>query len=260
MLLLYLDEFGHAGAWDPADPKHRHHPLFGLGGIAIQCAKARDLDRTYFRLKTGFYKYEIEQAWRRDGKRAERFEPKQMDCRRDIRFAREVLYAVSNLGGAIVAHGVAKPVGVRNHKPVAFYNSIMQGVLRSFDGVIRAMAAESGIIIADRRSEASDTDLLGSAQSYLFSHQFELRRVAETPLLVRSDWHHGVQAADTVGRVLGGLFRYRAAGEQEFRCYEQRFGSIVDHMTVTIGRRLGIDLKSVYVRNSTRVLRALRVP
>jgi hypothetical protein len=86
MVLLYLDEFGHAGAWNPTDPRHRHHPLFGLGGIVLECRKARDFDRWYFRLKTTYYAPEIERAWREEGKRAERFEPKQLSDRRDFRF------------------------------------------------------------------------------------------------------------------------------------------------------------------------------
>jgi hypothetical protein len=234
MLVLYLDEFGHAGAWDPTDPRHRHHPLFGLAGIAIECAKARDLDRGYFRLKSAFYRREIEQAWLNQGKRAERFEPKQLKDRRDLRFAKEVLHLVGNLGACVVAHGRAKPVGAKDHSEMALYNSVMQGSLRRFDGVIAAAGAASGIIIADRRSEASDTALLASAQSYLFSRN-GVRRVAETPLLVRSDWHHGVQAADTVGRVVAAVHRYRADGDQAFLGFEQRFGPLLDSLTVGTG-------------------------
>lgn len=256
MLLLYLDEFGHAGAWDPADPRHRHHPLFGLGGAAIECAKAREFDRAYFRLKTTYYEREIERAWRSEGKRAERFEPKQMYDRRDFRFASELLRCISGLGGCIVAHGMAKPVGSKSHNEVAFYNSIMQGILRTFDAVITSRGAASGIIVADRRSESTDTNLLASAQSYLYSHSHESRRVAETPLLVRSDWHHGVQAADTVGRVLGGLFRYRAAGDRKYVDYEHRFGKLVDSLSLTIANRMGIRMTSVYVRRVPCVPRA----
>jgi hypothetical protein len=249
MLILYLDEFGHAGAWDPSDHRHCHHPLFGLGGIAVECARARDLDRGYFRLKERYYKHEDASAWKDRGKRAERFEPKQLRDRRDRRFATEVLYLVRELRGCIVAYGCAKVIGIRRHDETALYNKTMQGALRNFDGVIAASGAATGIIVADRRSEPSDMLLLASAQSYLYSKP-TVRRVAETPFLVRSDWHHGVQAADTIGRVLAAVHRYRADGDLTYQPLERTFGPLLDTLTMPIGR----FRESVFIRRRQKLL------
>ncbi|HZZ86224.1 MAG TPA: DUF3800 domain-containing protein [Anaeromyxobacteraceae bacterium] len=250
MLILYLDEFGHAGAWDPSDPAHRHHPLFGLAGIVVECAKARDLDRGYLHLKRSYYRYEIERTWRGQGKREERFEPKQLSSRRDRRFAIGVLQLVRRLGGRLIVHGLAKRIGVRTHDERALYHSVMQGALRAFDAVIEASGAASGIVIADRRSETADTALLESAQSYLFSNQHRVGRVAETPLLVRSDWPHGVQAADTVGRVVASVHRYRTLGEPSHAAADREFGDWLDALSADIAGKLS----SVYVRKPTRGL------
>jgi hypothetical protein len=61
----------------------------------------------------------------------------------------------------------------------------------------------------DQRDPVKDVKLLSSLQSQLFSIEFDVRRIAETPLLVPSEWYHGVQAADTIARVAGAVFRTR---------------------------------------------------
>ncbi len=204
MYILYVDEFGHSGAWDPADPNHCHHPLFGLAGLCLEGSRIKDFDRGYLRLKQSFYRAEIVRAASQSGLRPERYEPKRLRSRRDRRFAVAVLQHVKACHGILFARGVVKRVGLANHHEKALYTSTTQGLMQQYERYLRQVASRArgrGIIVLDERSGGQDENLLASAQSHLYSsavHPFE--RLIEVPLLVPSDWYHGVQAADTVCR------------------------------------------------------------
>lgn len=99
----------------------------------------------------------------------------------------------------------------------------------------------------DQRAAAQDTLLLASAQSYLYSAVSAARpfeRLVEVPLLVPSEWYHGVQAADTVGRVVGAVFRHRLCSDPAFQWAETEFGAIVNSLDVTCGAAW----RSIYMR------------
>jgi len=80
--------------------------------------------------------------------------------------------------------------------------------------------------------------LLRWAQSHLFSAgqivPGGFDRVVEVPLLVRSEWHHGIQAADTIGRVIGKLYRFRSCGDGKCEKYEKKFGARIDALAYSI--------------------------
>lgn len=246
---LYLDEFGHPGVWDPADPRHRHHPLFGLAGLAVNDNRWRDLDRGFLRLKRKFYKNEIERASILKGIRPERYEPKQLRSRRDKRFAFAALELVRGCGGTVFANGVVKNSTLSTHDEVALYNSTTQGALRQFERFLRNAAGRAtgrGVVIMDRRDEAQNQRVLHSAQSYLFSDPaFRGRdpRIVETPLLVPSEWYHGVQLADSIGRVVGAVYRHRCLGDARYRRDDDEFGPMLDGLSAQFGRHTTLFIR-----------------
>jgi hypothetical protein len=250
MYILYADEFGHDGVYDPADPIRRHHPLFGLAGFALRSHRWRDIDRRYLRLKQRFYPREIA----REGVRPERFEPKDLDLRsrRDKQFTHAVFTLLEALGAVVFAYGLKKPVAAA-HDSRALYGSVTQGLMRACEKFVRDRAGEhtKAMMVIDRRQEARDVELLESAQSYLFSAARDIPRgfdrLIEVPLLVRSEWHHGIQIADNLCRVIGRAFRYRAdpAGEAKWQPFDKEFGPKVDALT----HRIDPAWRSVYVRS-----------
>lgn len=249
--LLYLDEFGHAGRWQPGNPRHSHHPLFGLAGVAIDGERWHDLDRGFLRLKYLYFAREIRTEQVRHGLRAERYEAKDLrpGNRRDLRFARDLLFLLQHLGATVFAYGQAKPAGVP-HSEEALYTSTVQGAMKQFEKFLRNRAGKKvgrGVIVLDRRNETKNAIVMGSAQSYLFSSvvQTPFERLIETPLLVPSEWYHGVQAADMVCRIIAALYRFRAAKQASFQWAENSLGTLVDTLTA----RVGIDWASVYVRS-----------
>jgi Protein of unknown function (DUF3800) len=237
MFLLYADEFGHDGIWDPLDPRHNHHPLFGLAGFVIPVQKWRDLDRGYLQIKRNFYAHEIirEEA---KGTRPERYEAKELSDRRDIRFTNAAISLLHSLGAHTFIQGNKKPIGGPHHSD-ALYGSITQRLMDSFETYMRNRASKKskGMIVLDRRAEQRDVQLLFSAQSYLFSAKNlpgSFERLIETPLLVRSEWHHGIQAADTLARAIGKIYRYRLCGEQAYKKFQDKLGTQLDTLTYHI--------------------------
>lgn len=253
MILMYADEFGHDGVYDPADPNRRHHPLFGLAGFVLRAHRWRDLDRRYLRLKQAFYAREIQRQALATGLRAERFEPKdlQLNNRRDVRFTHHVFDALMNVQAVVFAYGLRKPVAAPHNSP-ALYGNTTQGLMRALEKFVRATAGHHerrAMLVIDRRQERRDVEVLASAQSYLFSAadvHGGFQRVIESPLLVRSEWHHGIQVADNICRVIGRVFAYRTdpAGQAAWQPFDTEFGHRIDGLTHHIAPKW----QSVWVR------------
>ncbi len=254
MHLLYLDEFGHNGVFDPALPNHQHSPIFGLGGVFVQDAAWRELDRGYLRLKLAFFRNEIANS----GERPERWEfkgttistPSKQKNRRNHRFALAVLGLLKRLDCLVIAKGKVKRHGL-SHDPVAVYTSTMQGVMRSMETCLRNLPGGKqgvGLMVADQRTESKNLTVIASAQSHLFSNTDAglpaFTQIIESPLVVDSKYYHGVQVADIVCGILGGLFRWRRAQtySANYQAIENRYGTYIDRLTHTRGH-----WKSVWV-------------
>ncbi len=246
MYLLYADEFGHDGVWNPAGGTNGRHPLFGLGGFLVKGHAWRDLDRKYLRAKQHFYKQEVARC----GLRSERFEPKDLDIRsrRDRRFTHRIFDILLAEEAILFAYGLKKPVAHAHNSP-ALYGSVTQELMRSVEKYIRHHAGHGtkAIMVVDRRQESRDVELLSSAQSYLFSAAPQVAggfdRLIEVPMLVRSEWHHGIQIADNICRVIGRAFRYRVCRDIVWKPYDDEFGGRLDELTHHIA-----PWKSVFVR------------
>ena len=111
--------------------------FLGLQASSFPGERWRDLDRSYLRLKCRFYRKEIARAQTLRGTRPERYEPKALKSRRDIRFVSSVLELVGSCGGSVFAHGVKKKSTRANHSYEGLYNSLMQGTLRAFEKYCR---------------------------------------------------------------------------------------------------------------------------
>jgi hypothetical protein len=245
MFILYVDEFGHDGIWDPTDSKRDHHPLFGLAGLVIPGENARGFDRGYLRLKQQFFPWEMKQ-YHQAGKRFERFEPKRLKNKRDIRFAAAVLELVKKCRGSGFINGVEKSPGPAGYDANTAYNVHMKGILSGFERFLRhrgSKLAGVGLVVMDQRHVAKDEKVLSAAQFHLFSrtpsYTSAFSRIVETPLLVPSHFYHGVQAADTFARVVGKLFQFRLLGDTRHEQVERQLGQRVDDLSYAIRQQRG---------------------
>jgi hypothetical protein len=114
----------------------------------------------------------------------------------------------------------------------------MQGLMQQYERFLRQAAGRvrgRGIIVLDERAASQDEILLASAQSFLYSAVAPFDRLVEAPLLVPSEWYHGVQAADSICRVIAALFRFRCANAANFAWAQNDFGAQVDRLNRPIG-------------------------
>lgn len=252
MFFLYLDEFGHSGRWIPGDPQHGHHPLFGLAGFAVPGARWADLDRQFFRLKCDLFKKEISQFAICKGERPERFEPKQLASYRDMVFAAEVLNLVHKNQGHVFAFGYQKGIDAQNHRDQAIYIGCVDNSILNFEKYLKDRAGQhagQGVIIMDRRNDALNSVVLGAAQSFLFGralmqHGRAIERIVEAPLLVPSEWYHGVQIADMLGRAVAAVQLHRLGLKRGLAKFESILGPKVDSYGYTKGDWRTVHLKA----------------
>ena len=170
--------------------------------------------------------------------------PSKQQNRRNQQFAFRVLDLLKQLDCTIVGKGKVKTVGSGIDSD-ALYTSIVQGVMQTLEKSLKIMSSKregTGLMVIDRRGESWDKQVIASAQSFLFSKlnsqgfpMFE--RIVESPLVVDSEYYHGVQVADIVCGLLGGVFRWRRcpAISQKYQSIDRRYGTKIDALTRKIG-------------------------
>jgi hypothetical protein len=100
--------------------------------------------------------------------------------------------------------------------------------------------------VMDRRTEAQNRRVLESAQSLLFSDPTFRQphvRMVETPLLVPSEWYHGVQAAQMIGQAVGKVYWHQRIGTVKYRRFDNKLGWVLRQHTHSIE-----NWRSVYIR------------
>lgn len=95
----------------------------------------------------------------------------------------------------------------------------------------------------DQRNARLNDVVLASCQSFLFSRDIE--RIVETPLLVPSEWYHGVQCADSIGRIISAVFRWRYLEEEKYQIAAEMLGETVDGLAAVYG-----EWSSVWIRQA----------
>jgi len=95
-----------------------------------------------------------------------------------------------------------------------------------------------GSIIMDRRNDALNSVVLGAAQSFIFGRAMDnygrpLDRIVEAPLLVPSEWYHGIQMADMIGRAMSAVNLHRLGLQRGLAKFEAILGPKLDAFAYT---------------------------
>lgn len=69
LYIAYLNEFGHIGPYlAHDDPRHKTHPVFGLGGIVLPYDRVRNFATFFFKLKNSLLEFEIKKSGKHPAK------------------------------------------------------------------------------------------------------------------------------------------------------------------------------------------------
>lgn len=75
--------------------------------------------------------------------------------------------------------------------------------------------------------------MLGAAQSFLFGrtlmqHGRAIERIVEAPLLAPSEWYHGAQIAEVLGRAVAAVYFHRLGLKRGLAKFESILGPKID--------------------------------
>ncbi len=205
--IFYIDESGTKGSHvNPVHPSKT--PIFTLTGLAIPLDYWRALDRQYLILKTKFFKTEMQKSplrrehWEVKGQQLCRAANK--NNRRNEKYINALFKLISLYEGKLFActtiKNLSKPIN-----PTSLYTKSLQVLLERFNYFIEEnKSLDSGIMIADRSSNAFDKQVAKSHMSYVFGHGTgkELTNMVEAPLFADSELSAGLQIVDNISSLV----------------------------------------------------------
>lgn len=208
---LYVDESGSPERLDLPVAKGQT-PVFTLAGVALPLDRWRDYDRDYLRLKTQFFRKEIDQSskthhtWEVKGNYL--FAPRNAGSDRNSVFSHRVLDLIQHYNGAIIAVSFIKD-HKRNTSAKSLYTKGLQILSERFDIFLRENNSR-GIMIVDSRmahmnpGQGVDYTVAQSYLSFVFGNEEgqQLKRLSEAPLFADSAITAGIQIADIVAALV----------------------------------------------------------
>jgi len=217
ILIAYLDEFGHIGPFiSRADPKHKTHPAFGLGGIVLPSNKVRAFTTFFFKLKGALLAYEIEQAavhpaqWEKKG--AALFTIKNIEKYRELRNAtNRILNWLSKNGGFVFYFGKEKVAGEMTLSSKGLYKSVLRESITRLNAEAETRGKDM-LIILDESEEVMRKHLVEQAGYEMFGGD-PRRRIVEPPIQAESHLYQTLQCADWICGLLGRLSAYELQPE-----------------------------------------------
>jgi hypothetical protein len=209
MHIVYLDEFGHIGAYVArTDERYKTHPVFGLGGFSLPVEKVRGFGSFFQNLKNELLAWEIAQSGTHPG----RWEKKgsslltttNIDTYPEVGKAiKRILRRIKTDGGSVFYYGQVKPLGQTSETSRQRYDHVMiQSIKR-----LHRLPTDRFMIILDEVDTASRLDALASASGFMFGSR-DGRKLVEPPMQVESHLYATVQCADWICALLGRITSY----------------------------------------------------
>lgn len=208
---LYLDESGDS-APHSIPLGEGMTPVFTLGGVALPVLDWRDYDREFLRLKTQFFKNEIDKSrkdapnWEFKGNRL--IAPRNKDSERIKSFAYKVTDLIMSYGGELFAVSFLKD-HINPTASHSMYTLALQVIAERYD-IFLQETDEHGVIIIDSRmahvtpGAGLDYRVATSFLSFLFGNAQgqQMKRLIEAPLFADSAITSGLQIADIIAAML----------------------------------------------------------
>lgn len=235
MWLVFLDEFGHDGAYVSRDhPRFNQSPVFGLGGLALREHSAIDFALDFGRLKANTlgWPYRYREAKGRTIFKAGAFDDSLGSSRRHhtANVANRFLSLVRKHEGHVLYRGIVKASDIADHSASKVHMACLRRVFATVNSYCGE--SESYFLMSFDRHETH----LKKMQFISGAHRDSdgKVRIADYPHDLESRYHNSIQAADWVCALLGRVWAYRvdAVGWASHKPYDDRFSNLLTQVTL----------------------------
>ncbi|HHQ4739397.1 TPA: DUF3800 domain-containing protein [Aeromonas veronii] len=236
LYVAYLDEFGHSGPYvSHNDPKHKTHPVFGIGGFVLPYYKVRAFSSFFFQLKNNLLSTDLATAKANAEAAQQPFHRATWEKKgtsvlteNNVRRYRETRVALNRILNRIRDdEGFAFYVGQQKRPGLELdstrlYLDVMREVIKRLDQECSA-GSNQVMIILDQHTERKK--IVEAASIEMFGEQ-DRRCLIEPPTQVESHRYQTIQCADWLCALYGRLSHYTCEPQAKagFQVFEQYFG------------------------------------
>ncbi len=243
LYLVYLDEFGHIGPYLSADdPKHKTHPIFGLGGVVLPYYVVRDFSTYFFQLKNRLLKFEQTKSgihpakWEKKG--ASLYTAHNVEKYKELqRATNRLLNKIKSIGGYCISVGIEKERIVEGHNSKRLYHSVLKEIIKRIDQECEQSNDQFMLILDQQEENVLRGEIVETASIEMFGANGRSRLI-EPPVQVESHLYQTVQCADWLCGIWGRLSHYDCEPDvkPQFEIVHKYF----DQRIKQVSRRSGI--------------------
>lgn len=236
LYVVYLDEFGHIGPYVSHDhPKHKTHPIFGLGGFVLPASQVRSFSTFFFQLKNKMFEnFDIPQAQKKAKAKGNEFhiakwekKGSQLYSVNNInkyplvkRSTNRIINRINKDGGFTFFVGEAKKQN-EHHDPQRTYTSCLQEVIKRLNNEFIKSNDQFLIVIDEHPDRAK---IVEAACITMFADsKFS---IIEAPFQVESHLYQTIQCADWLCAIYGKIsyFDCEPKVKHDYECFKKYFG------------------------------------
>ncbi|MCI5218506.1 MAG: DUF3800 domain-containing protein [Candidatus Electrothrix sp. LOE2] len=215
LYIAYLDEFGHIGPYlSRDDPRHKTHPVFGLGGVVLPHNQVRNFATFFFKLKNDLLAYEIKKSgchparWEKKG--AALYTTKNITKYRQLRTASfRLLNQIDRAGGFTFYVGIEKRKNVEQHNSKKLFHSVLKEAIKRLDQECGNLHSQLLIILDQQEDRVMRPEIVQNAAYEMFGED-PRRTLIEPPIQAESHLYQTIQCADWICGIVGRLSCYRS--------------------------------------------------
>lgn len=273
MLLTYIDEIGHTGAFvHPKHPRYSDSPAFGYGGFIIPEQNARVFSSCFSEAKRHLCASEIPKGidpnqWEKKGADL-LFALVAEEMPQNLRVLGDLIRKLKSLGGQLFYYVQEKPLGTpkeTNCGPKEFAEREESALRQTLNRLARAADHEDEniLILMDQINEKSRKQRLPAMYAHIFGRTAsfeEMRRIIEPPMHVDSALSANIQFADWICALVKRAVENQLVEDSRYswipnaRQLKSALGAFTHESKLQLCERSVEDLHHSEILSSTRPL------
>jgi hypothetical protein len=234
LYIAYLDEFGHIGPYISHDhPKHKTHPVFGLGGVVLPYDQVRKFSTFFYQLKNNLLQYEIEKTqthpakWEKKG--SSLYTYKNVEKYKQLRQATfRLLNQIHKSGGFLFYVGIEKKKDEDTHNSKQIYHSVLAEAIKRLNQECETVDASFMLILDQQEENVLRAEIVERASIEM--HGKNRFRLIEPPIQAESHLYQTIQCADWLCGIFGRMTHYQLEPSirPELQIFDQYFAERVE--------------------------------